>query len=367
MSKPSIKLRYIRPLIPEPREWLPYLEPAYELKHYTNFGPVNARFEDALGRTFAAPRKAVTTTNATVGLVAALQSLCVRGRVVIPSFTFPATAQAVLMAGCTPVFCDCNAISLGLEPEALKAILASETISAVIHVRAFGFNYPLAEVERLTRAHGIPLIVDAASALGLEAGEKTRVGAAGTMEVFSLHATKVFGIGEGGVVFVDPDFEDTFRRTTNFSLDGPEVLDVGTNGKLSEFHAAIGLKVLEMLPEFVRHRRQVARRYHEILCGLPGVQRCWPAEIAPWQCYPVLCSTDVDVSEVIARAADGGVELRRYYYLPLHRTRAFSAFGTTDLPITDVLANGMLCLPVYSDMSDREQEQVLDVVEPLLR
>lgn len=367
MSKVSPRLRYIRPVMPAPAEWLPYLEPAYEAKHYTNFGPVNSRFEQALTQTFASPRQAVTTTNATMGLVAALQALGVSGQVVIPSFTFPATAQAVLMAGCKPVFCDCNARTLGLDPVALEAVLASHEIGAVVHVRAFGFNYPITEVEQLTRQHNIPLVIDAASALGIEPGEKSKIGTAGTLEVFSLHATKVFGIGEGGAVFVDPEFEDTFRRTTNFCLDGPEVVGTGNNGKLSEFHAAIGLKVLEMLPGFVQHRRGIARQYHEQLCGLSGVQRCWPAEISPWQCYPVLCATHIDVGNVIERAAISGVELRRYYYLPLHRSRALSEFTTSHLPVTDEVSNGMLCLPVYSDMTASEQEEILEVVEPLLR
>lgn len=367
MNKPPIKLRYIRPVIPAPQEWLHYLEAAYEAKHYTNFGPVNSRFEDALTQSFAGPRKAVTTANATVGLVAALQSLGINGGVVVPSFTFPATAHAVLMAGCTPVFCDCDEESLGLDPEALEALLSSQDIAAVVYVRAFGFSYPVTAVEKLTRGRGIPLIIDAASALGLEPGERSTVGTEGDMEIFSLHATKVFGIGEGGVVFVDSHFEDTFRRTTNFGLEGPEIVAVGTNGKLSEFHAAVGLRVLEMLPDFVRHRRQIARRYHAHLCGLAGVQRCWPSEIAPWQCYPVLCAPDVEVGEVIERAGHQGVELRRYYYFPLHKTRALSAYATSPLPVTDTVSNGMLCLPVYSDMTEAEQEQVLDVVEPLLR
>lgn len=367
MNESSIKLRYIRPLIPEPSEWLPYLEPAYEAKHYTNFGPVNSRFEEALARAFAAPRKAVTTTNATAGLVAALQSLGVKGRVIIPSFTFPATAQAVLMAGCTPVFCDCDAGSLGLDPESLEATLSSDNIAAVIHVRAFGFNHSLADVEQITRRHRVPLIIDAASALGLESGETSAVGSEGTMEVFSLHATKVFGIGEGGVVFVDPDLEDTLRRTTNFNLDGPEVIGPGFNGKLSEFHAAVGLKVLELLPRFIRHRRKIARRYHEVLCGLRGVDRCWTANTAPWQSYPVLCSAHIDVAQVIEHAAAGGVELRRYYYLPLHRTRAFGKYASADLPITDRVSHKMLCIPVYSDMTAAEQARVLEVVESLLR
>lgn len=362
----STPLRFIRPVVPGPEEWVELLEPAYEAKQFTNFGPVTRRFEQALAQRFAGSRQVVTTANATAGLTAVLQALGIRGPVVVPSFTFPATAHAVLMAGCTPVFCDCSARTWGLDPAALARVLDQRRPAAVIHVRPFGFSHEVGDIEALTRNQAIPLIIDAAAALGAQVDVPSKVGLEGTAEVFSLHATKVFGVGEGGAVFVEPELESRLRRTTNFGLDGIEVSCAGGNAKLSEVQAAIGLSVLERLPDFVRHRRRVAARYHDALCQHPRIERCWPNALAPWQCFPLLLAHGEDAGPLVGRAAEAGVELRRYYYLPLHQTRAFNQYCDTRLPVTESLAPRILCLPVYADMSETEQDRVIDLMTTLL-
>jgi len=360
------KLRFVRPTFPDPADWLDFFLPAHDAKHYTNFGPVNRRFEEALIERFAPTRRIVTTASATAGITAVLQSLGLRGPVVMPSFTFPATAQAVLMAGCTPMFCDCSVQTWGLDPAALNQCLKEQPSAGVIYVRAFGFGHDLGEIETITRRHGVPLIIDAASALGVQIDQPSRVGLEGTAEIFSLHATKVFGIGEGGAVFIDPELERGLRMTTNFALEGTEVTGAGCNAKLSEVHAAIGLSVLQRLPDFVRHRRRVAARYHAELCGHTGIAHCWPETVSPWQCFPLMLERGLDAGEMVARAATEDVELRRYYYLPLHQTRAFGRFAGGPLPVTEDMSPRVLCLPVYSDMTGEEQARVIEVVHGLV-
>lgn len=360
-------LGYARPLLPEPNAWLPYLRAAYERRHFTNFGPVNARFEQALTQQFGQGREAITMSSATAGLTAALQALQICGPVVIPSFTFAATAQAVLAAGCTPVFCDCNTETWELDPELLNRAIKRHGAAAVMYVRTFGFGNDLRPFEDLCASHGIPLIIDAASALGGQIDGPAHVCGQGTVEVCSLHATKVFAAGEGGVVFAPAHFAETLRRASNFGLHQGDVLSFGGNGKLSEFHAAVGLSVLDRIELYVRHRRKIAAQFYASLHDLPGVERCWHAAIAPWQGYPVLCDREIDVAELIRSAKSRGVELRRYYYMPLHRTRMFASFADRELPVSDRLSSGMVCLPVYSDMTDAEQHRVLDAITPYLR
>ncbi len=362
----AVPLGYARPLLPEPSAWLPYLHAAYSSRHFTNFGPVNARFERALTQRFGQGREAVTMSSATAGLTAVLQALEINGPVVVPSFTFAATAQAVLAAGCTPVLSECSQETWELDAEHLGRTIQRNRAAAVIHVRTFGFGHDLDPIAALCAFHGVPLIVDAASALGGQIDGPAHVCGQGTVEVCSLHATKVFAIGEGGVVFAPPSLAAAIRRASNFGLDRGDVISAGTNGKLSEFHAAIGLSVLDRIDHDVRHRRRIAARFHAELRRLPGVEHCWPAAIAPWQGYPLLCAPRVDVAALIAEAGARGVELRRYYYMPLHRTRMFARFADGELPVTDRLSFGMVCLPVYSDMTEAEQQRVLDTLCPLL-
>lgn len=362
----AARLGYIRPLLPEPRAWLPYLSAAYQARHFTNFGPVNARFEQKLGDRFGNGRQAVTTASATAGLTAVLQALGIRGPVAIPSFTFVATAQAVLAAGCRPVLCESSTESWELDPRHLSEAIHRSGAKAVIHVRSFGLGHDLSPIVEVAAAHGVPLIVDAASALGGQIDGNAHVCGQGTVEVCSLHATKVFAIGEGGVVFAPPELNAAIRRASNFGLQDGDVVAAGANGKLSEFHAAVGLSVLDRIADYVRHRRKVAARYFAALRSLPGVSHCWPAGLAPWQGYPLLCAPHLDLQAILAMANARGVELRRYYYMPLHRTRALAQFADRPLPVTDRLSQAMICLPVYSDMSEQEQQRVLDAVQPAL-
>jgi dTDP-4-amino-4,6-dideoxygalactose transaminase len=193
-------LPFIRPTIPPPDAWLPYLQEAYQQRRFANFGPLATRLEHALTDKYGnGQREAVLVASGTAGLTAALLALNVRGKVVMPAFTFPATAHAALCAGCQPLLCDVSPQTWELDPGALSRLLQRETVGAVIHVRAFGFCRDLNEIEDVVRPFGVPLLVDAAAALGGQTAQGAYVGCQGDLEVFSLHATKVFEIGRAHV------------------------------------------------------------------------------------------------------------------------------------------------------------------------
>jgi dTDP-4-amino-4,6-dideoxygalactose transaminase len=250
-STTAVRFRFVRPTVPAPAEWLPYLEPAYELAQFSNFGPAATQLEARLTEAYAAPdRQAVLVANATVGLTASLLALGLRGPVIVPAFTFPATAQALIAAGCTPVFGDIDPETWELSPDEIRRIAREQSVVAVLHVRVYGLCRSLLEIEAATRAIGVPLVIDSAAALGGQASDSMPIGQSGDVEVFSMHATKVFGIGEGGVVLAEPELAARIRRCLNFGLDGGHVTSLGINGKLSELHAAVGLAVLDRMPEY---------------------------------------------------------------------------------------------------------------------
>jgi dTDP-4-amino-4,6-dideoxygalactose transaminase len=355
-------LRFIRPTIPEPREWLPFLADSYRQRLYSNFGPAATRLEEALAEKYGGGRRALLTANATAGLTVALQAFRVRGSVVVPAFTFPATAQAVLQAGCRPLFCDVSPRTWELDLDALAALLRGRNpIGAVIHVRSFGFCRDLGPLENLLRGRGIPLIIDAAAALGGRLDDGRWCGGQGDVEVFSLHATKVFGIGEGGVIFAPPEREAELRCVLNFGLQCRDIVLPGMNGKLSDFHAAVGLAVLARIDAFIERRTHIARRYartfhHTAMLQLP------PAAGAPsWQTFP-LRLLDGSADALALRAYEKGVELRRYYAPALTDSTLFAGAASGRVETARALVRGMICLPIYSDMTDPEAGQVIDVV-----
>ncbi len=339
------------------------LAPAYEERRYSNFGPVASRLERKLEQRYTSPgRSVVLVSSGTTGLIAALLALDVRGAVAMPSFTFPATASAVVLARCTPLFIDVSPETWELDIAQLEQALQHQRVGAILHVRTLGLCHPLDDLEQLAHSFGVPLIIDSAASLGGSEEGGRWVGGSGDAEIFSMHATKVFGIGEGGAVFVRPPLAERLRRTINFGLAGGVPETLGFNGKLSEVHAAIGLAVLERIDGFIARRGEIARGYRAGLAGAADLEYAPKAGAPPWQTYPVALPGDADA--VVDRLVAAGVGVRRYYSPPLHRTPPFAA--NVSLPITDDLSARMICLPVYSDMTDREQEEIIGIVNGVL-
>jgi dTDP-4-amino-4,6-dideoxygalactose transaminase len=352
----KFRFPFIRPSLPAPERWVPYLDESYGQRRFANGGPLATRLESELEALAGCGREAVAVASGTAGLVAALLALDVRGRVALPSFTFPATAQAVRLAGCEPLFCEVSRETWELDPAAVAAALA-DGAAAVLHVRAFGLCRDLDPLDRLCRDARVPLVVDSAAALGGRDERARPVGAAGAAEVFSLHATKSLGIGEGGVVFAEPELAARIRRTINFGLtDDGDVAGVGLNGKLSEFAAAVGLAVVEDAPAAIGARASAAAAWSGIL-GARGPAR--PGRPA-WQTFPLLVPAQVDGDAFAESLARRGLQARRYYRPALHRTTAFAA--DVELPLTDELARRMVCLPIYVDQTGLETREMAQIV-----
>jgi dTDP-4-amino-4,6-dideoxygalactose transaminase len=329
----SHRYPFIRPELPEPERWLPYLQPAYDQRRFANGGPAATLLERRIAADYGAGREAVLVSSGTAGLLGALLALELRGsRVALPSFTFAASAHAVRLAGCEPVFCEVSPLTWELEPDALARL----DVDAVLHVRPFGLHRDLGAIEDVCAEKRIPLVVDSAAALGSAAGD------AGTAEVFSLHATKSLGVGEGGVVLADAPLAARIRRAINFGFDERgSVAGDGLNGKMSELPAAVGLAVLDRAPAALAARRNAAAIWADAVGALhePGN----PA----WQTFPLLLDEGRDADAFVRALGRRGLQARRYYSPALHRTPAFAS--AVHLPVTDALAARMVCLPIYED------------------
>jgi dTDP-4-amino-4,6-dideoxygalactose transaminase len=368
-------IRFLRPQLPSLEDVGRYFASAEEERWFSNGGPCQRLLTQRLSSFVGDGARCVLVANATLGLMVALRALLDRSRrhgreVIVPSFTFAAVVDAVAWCGLEPVFADLEAETWHLDPEQLELAIEErgDEIGAVIACSTFGTAPPLALRERWEAAcaqANIPLLVDSAAGFGTldEAGQP--LGRQGDAEVFSLHATKPFAMGEGGLVVTqDAELAAEMSLLSNFGLDERRapLRTHGINAKLSEIHAAIGLAVLDGYDDVLERRRSLAARIRRPLesAGFsfqPGSER------STWQFVPTLAPSGEARDAVLARAASAGVELRTYFAPPMHESPPFaSSQRLSQLPVTRDFTRRVLSLPLANDLTDDEVGRIVESV-----
>ncbi|GAA2018561.1 DegT/DnrJ/EryC1/StrS family aminotransferase [Terrabacter terrae] len=354
------RIRFQRPDLPSLNEVAPHWEAARSAHWYSNGGPVLAAFSSAIERYLGSDLHAVPVNNATSGLMVALRALCGTGRgatVLMPSYTFAATATAAVWAGFTPAFVDVSEDHWHADPAMLQEAVERETPAALLLCSTYGVAPPRATVRSwsaIAEHANIPLIVDSAAGFGSRDECGNRLGGQADAEVFSFHATKPFAIGEGGLVTTrDPDIAVELRRAANFGFHNDRIVrsGVGMNAKMDDLHAAIGLAVLDRFDEVLKRRQGYGSRLSDAFSAA-GLSPQPGMSAGAVQFLPLLCKTKEQRSRLLASADRRAIELRTYFSDPLHSMPAFSRYRkTTPLPVTESLAARIACLPIYSDMS----------------
>lgn len=370
----SSQVPFLRPSLVPHSAYARYLDEIDAGHQYSNNGPLARRFEAGmLSRLFAGRGAVTTVSSATLGLVLAIESVRRRGArfAVMPSFTFAATPLAARWAGLEPYFVDVDPASWSLSHPALEVTLASlgDDVAVVVPYAAFGSAIDLDRLADLHR-NGTPVVVDAASSLGtMTDGGQFGVGFPGAV-VFSLHATKAFGIGEGGLVHSgDVDLVEGIRRTANFGFDSDRVcVDLGLNAKLSEYAAAVGLATLDVFGERAAERVGITDAYTAALDRAGAFAKGWRTQgmrgVVPHQFMSILCPEDRTNSDVVDRLARVGVAARTYFGPACHQQPLFRDCSRGELRVTEDLARRVVSLPLWEGMP---RETVDRVVGALLR
>lgn len=349
----------VRPHIPGPGEWLPFLKESYRQHWFSNFGPVATRLEREFADRFGVPGEGfVATANATAGLAACLIAEGVTGPVLMPAFTFPATAAAIRMAGAEPVLVDVDRGTGVCDLSALERALERTGAKAAMLVAPFGIAQDFSFHIALCEARGAAVVIDNAAGLG---GRRVPHGAA--YEVYSLHATKPFAIGEGGAIRTCESRVVGLRAALNFGLpwDGGAPGRWGVNGKMSDISAAIGLAVLAEYEAVLHARREQAAAYIELSRRFGDIAFHHRLDDAPWQVFPCLLPSAGATSQFVEDAARQGLEVRRYYRPSMDEWGGIRSAG--DCGASRMLAERMICLPIYSRASDQEVAAIHGIVE----
>jgi dTDP-4-amino-4,6-dideoxygalactose transaminase len=357
-----------RPELPSLAEFIPDLQEIWDSKVLTNGGPFHDRFEKALCE-YLGVKHIALFTNATIGLVTALQALRVTGEVITTPYSFVATAHALLWNGIKPVFADIDPATLNLDPTQIEAAITPQT-TAIMPVHCYGHPCDVEGIQAIADNYGLKVIYDAAHAFGVRC-HCGSVLTHGDLSVLSFHATKVFTTFEGGAI-VCPD-EKTRQRINylkNFGFaDEVTVVAPGINGKMSEFNAALGLLQLKGIDQALEKRRAIDARYRLALADVAGIRCLRSAGEARcnYSYFPILVQPDYPLSRdaLYQRFRDQNIYVRRYFYplisdFPMYRGLPSAAHD--NLPVARQVAQQVLCLPIYPGLHDDQVDRVIDLL-----
>jgi dTDP-4-amino-4,6-dideoxygalactose transaminase len=310
----------------------------------------------------------VAVSSCTAGLLLTLRVLALTGEVILPSFTFHATAHTLLWNGLKPVFVDCDERTFCIDAADVRKKVCPAT-AAILGVHLFGCPAPVDELEEISTQYCIPLIYDAAHAFGSTSGTR-HIGIFGNAEIFSFSPTKLIVAGEGGLIATrDAALARKLRAARNYGDAGdgnPQIL--GLNARMSELHAALALTGFATLEWRLRRRNEIRLHYIRRLEHLPGVS----FQRLPDHCKSTCKDMPVLIDESMFGASrdvlltflrDQSIEARRYFWPPVHRQALYAnIWDRRPLPVTDRVANRILSLPIYSSLTDLEVDRICDAI-----
>jgi len=358
-----------RPHLPDLADVIPLLEEIWDRRMLTNNGPVLQRFESALSNYLGVEHISLVA-NATLGTVLAMQQAGITsGEVITTPFSFVATAHAIKLAGATPIFADIDPVTLNLDPAKIEAMITPQT-RAILAVHTFGVPCDVVGLAEVANRHGLKVLYDAAHAFGVHRNGHSILHH-GEMSVLSFHATKVFNTFEGGAVIArDRETKLAIDRLANFGFaDALRVNAIGTNAKMNEFCAAIGLAQLPGIEKVIADRAGVAKRYMERLGKVRGL-RC----PSPWgelghnhYAFPVLVGANFQLNrdELQMRLENENIFARKYFYPLVSDMEPYKMLPCADpacLPVAHNVASEVLCLPIYPDLDIESQDRVIEQV-----
>ena len=346
----------------------------FERCWFTNNGELVRDLENRLCD-YLGVRHCIAVCNATVGLQIACHALGLAGEVIVPAFTFVATVHALQWERLRPVFVDVDPQTHNLDPVKIEPLITDKT-SAIVGVHVWGRPCDTGAIDALARSYGLVVLYDAAHALGCR-HQGRMIGNFGDCEVFSFHATKFFNTFEGGAIATNDDLlAQRIRLMKNFGFSGmDDVIHLGTNGKMPEVCAAMGLACFARLDEILTANRRNYEAYREGLSEIPGIQMLdWDEmEGTNWQYIVVeIDEQDAGVSrdELCRRLHEEDIRARRYFYPGCHRMEPYRTLYRGEmarLPATDRLCQRVLVLPTGTAVNLRDVERVCSFIRHVVQ
>lgn len=346
-----------------------YINDILDRRWLTNSGHYVREFEEEIAGLIGV-KHCIAMCNGTVALEIAIRALGLMGEVILPSFTFIATAHALKWQGITPVFCDIDRESHNIDPGRVEALITQRT-TGIIGVHIWGRPCDVEALAEIAQRRKLKLMYDAAHAF-VCTHKGQRIGIFGDAEVFSFHATKILNTFEGGAIVTnDDDLARKIRLMKNFGFDGMDnVTYIGTNGKMNEVSAAMGLVSLESLGEFINVNQKHYNLYRTSLSGILGIHLLNYDQSERHNYQYIILEVDADKTGIsrdrlMAILHAENVRVRRYFFPSCHRMEPYRSLYPSAgllLPETEKLSECVLCLPTGSTVRPEDIQKICQII-----
>ncbi|HBL84311.1 MAG: aminotransferase [Clostridiales bacterium GWF2_38_85] len=357
------KINVTQSSLPTLEEYINEIKDLWDSRWLTNMGVKHQKLEMELKEYLHTPNITLFT-NGHIALESVIDASNLTGEVITTPFTFASTTHAITRNGLIPVFCDINESDYTIDIEKIESLITDKT-SAIIPVHVYGNVCNYIEIDRIAKKYNIKVIFDAAHAFGVIV-DGNKVANLGDASIFSFHATKVFNTIEGGAVtYKDESYKLRLDDIRNYGIRSPEsVMYPGGNGKMSEFHAAMGLCNLRHIEEDINKRKIIDEHYRERLSNIKGIKLNIIKEYVKknYAYFPVVFNGyKYSRNEVYEKLLKEGITARKYFY-PL--TNNFECYknNINYTPVANNIANQILCLPIYSELNKIDVEKICDII-----
>lgn len=361
------KLFTTRPTLPPVEEYMEQIKRIWDSKWLTNMGRIHNEFEKELEK-YLGIDKISLFVNGHLALEMVIQAMELTGEVITTPYTFISTTHAIVRNGLQPVFCDIEENSYTIDTDKLESLITDRT-SAIIPVHVYGNVCNVEEIERIAKKYNLKVIYDAAHAFGVKYKGKS-IAEYGDASMFSFHATKVFHSIEGGAVaYREEEIGRRLYNLKNFGIQSEEMVEeIGANAKMNEFQAAMGVCNLRYIDEAIKQRRDIVTYYYKCLKECKGVRLNVEQADAernyaymPLLIIPEEYKTDRNQLYNIFREND--IYARKYFYPLVTDAECYrELYGSSDVPTAKRVAENILTLPLYTDMTYEDVDRVCDII-----
>jgi len=307
-------------------------------------------------------------TNGTLALQLAIKALNLKGEIITTPFSYVATPNAIVWEGCTPIFVDIGEKTLCINPDLIEDAITEKT-SAILATHVYGYPCDVDRIAEIARRHNLKVIYDAAHCFGVKLHGESIL-KHGDISTLSFHATKLFHTAEGGaVVCRDETVSEHVYRLKKFGhLGEDEYQEVGINAKISELHAAMGLCILPLIDGIIERRREISEWYDEIISDSQVLRPQPPHGLDyNYSYYPVLFSSHESMKQVRQNLIDQDIHPRRYFYPSLNTLPYLQQAGYKSCPVSESVAQRVLCLPLYFELQKEETIKVTNILTSIIK
>lgn len=351
--------------MPSFEEYIERLRPVWESRWLSNRGAASLEFEEELKKTLGCDNLYLFA-NGHVALETAIESLELSGEVITTPYTHCSTIHSIVRNGLTPVFVDVKEDNYTIDPELIEKAVTDRTV-AIVATHVYGFLCDVKAIDRIAKKYGLKVIYDAAHAFGVTL-DGVSAANFGDAAMFSTHATKVFHTIEGGIVaYKDSELFRSMPYRVNFGFTTQEDIDyVGTNARMNEFEAVMGICNLRHLEEEIGKRKLAGDRYIQRLSGVKGIKLITPEKGLQWNYayFPVFFDGyKENRDEIKAKLEKENIFARKYFYPIVNRAACYSDnYGNAPVPVAAHAAECVLTLPMYGDLTVSDVDRICDVI-----